>query len=135
MSKTYLAWAEKNFALNHITMATNQLIQSDCNKYLANCREGFDVIMLDPPSFSNSKRMEDVLDIQRDHVQLINRCMDLLLPGGVLYFSNNLRTFKLAADELSQFDVQDITHQTIDKDFLRNAKIHQCFEIRAKTGN
>lgn len=135
MSKTYLAWAEKNFALNHITMATNQLIQSDCNKYLANCREGFDVIMLDPPSFSNSKRMEDVLDIQRDHVQLINRCMDLLLPGGVLYFSNNLRTFKLSADELSQFDVQDITHQTIDKDFLRNAKIHQCFEIRAKTGN
>ncbi|WP_394203021.1 bifunctional 23S rRNA (guanine(2069)-N(7))-methyltransferase RlmK/23S rRNA (guanine(2445)-N(2))-methyltransferase RlmL [Marinagarivorans algicola] len=132
MSKTYLAWAERNFALNHISTATNEFVQSDCSQYLANCREGFDVIMLDPPSFSNSKRMEDVLDIQRDHVALIKRCMEVLLPGGVLYFSNNLRSFKLAIDELSDFTIKDITRETIDKDFARNSKIHQCFEIRQK---
>lgn len=131
MSKTYLAWGKRNFELNHIGEARHDLIQSDCFKYLDECREGFDVIMLDPPSFSNSKKMDGILDIQRDHVKLIKRCMDVLLPGGVLYFSNNLRTFKLDYDALERFDIEDISAETIDKDFARNTKIHQCFKIRA----
>ena len=133
MSKTYLAWAKRNFDLNHIGESRHHLIQSDCFKYLEQCREGFDVIMLDPPSFSNSKKMEGVLDVQRDHVVLIKRCMDILLPGGILYFSNNLRTFKLDRESLERYDIEDISAQTIDKDFARNTKIHQCFKIQKAT--
>jgi 23S rRNA (guanine2445-N2)-methyltransferase / 23S rRNA (guanine2069-N7)-methyltransferase len=129
MSKTYLAWARRNFELNNIGDHKHELINADVIKYLASCRESFDIILLDPPSFSNSKRMEDILDIQRDHVGLIKRCMDILQPGGTLYFSNNLRTFKLASDELNQYQIENITKHTIDKDFARNPKIHQCYRI------
>lgn len=132
MSKTYLSWAERNFELNHIHSNAHECVQSDVFKYLQNVREGFDLIMLDPPSFSNSKRMDDVLDIQRDHVKLIKRCLDILSPNGVLYFSNNLRTFKLDYESLPAANIDDITEQTIDIDFARNRKIHQCFRITHK---
>ncbi len=134
MSNTYLQWAAKNFALNNISGERHKLVQADCIKWLEQCREGFDVIMLDPPTFSNSKRMEGVLDVQRDHVTLIKRCMDLLQPGGTLYFSNNLRSFKLERESLDRFGVEDITPTTIDRDFERNPKIHHCFEIRHQSG-
>ena len=129
MSKTYLQWAQRNFDLNNINKQ-HQLVQADCLQWLRNCREGFDLIFLDPPSFSNSKRMEDVLDVQRDHVSLIKRCLELLQPGGVLLFSTNLRKFKLDYAALSKVDIKDISAETIDRDFQRNSKIHQCFEIR-----
>ncbi len=129
MSRTYISWAERNFALNNISIYRHQLVQADCLKWLRECREGFDMIMLDPPSFSNSKRMEDVLDIQRDHAGLVVRCMELLNPGGKLYFSNNLRNFKLDQAALSSYRITDITRQTIDEDFIRNPKIHHCFMI------
>ena len=129
MSRTYINWAERNFALNNINIYRHQLVQADCLKWLKECREGFDVIMLDPPSFSNSRRMEDVLDIQRDHVGLVVRCMELLNPGGILYFSNNLRSFKLDHTALAAYRISDITRQTIDEDFVRNPKIHHCFMI------
>ncbi len=130
MSRTYLDWARKNYALNNISEKRHQLVQSDCFDWLRNCREPFDLIMLDPPSFSNSKRMEGVLDIQRDHVGLINRCMELLKPGGLLLFSTNLRSFKLEREALSRYAIEDITDATLDPDFQRNRKIHQCFTIR-----
>jgi len=129
MSKTYLNWAQKNFNLNHLNPYNHLLVQADCIEWLKKCREGFDVIMLDPPSFSNSKRMTGVLDIQKDHSSLINRCMDLLNKGGVLYFSNNLQSFKLDYEALDKYQIQDITPQTIDEDYKRNTKIHQCYEI------
>ena len=88
-----------------------------------------DLILLDPPSFSNSKRMEDVLDVQRDHVDMIHNAMRVLAEGGTLIFSNNLRTFKLDTDSLSAYTIKDISAQTIDEDFKRNAKIHQCWLI------
>ncbi len=131
MSHTYLDWARRNFAHNHISESRHQLVQGDCLQWLRDCRRGFDIIMLDPPSFSNSKRMADVLDVQRDHVDLIRRCVDLLTPGGRLYFSTNLRSFKLNADALAAFQVRDISRQTLDPDFAQNPKIHQCFEITA----
>ncbi|GAA5316727.1 MAG: bifunctional 23S rRNA (guanine(2069)-N(7))-methyltransferase RlmK/23S rRNA (guanine(2445)-N(2))-methyltransferase RlmL [Candidatus Pelagadaptatus aseana] len=130
MSKTYLRWAEKNFQANNIATTQHRLVQSDCLTWLKECREGFDVIMLDPPSFSNSKRMEGVLDVQRDHVAMIKRCMDLLLPGGTLVFSNNLRSFKLDETALADYQIEDITHKTLDPDFQRNKRIHQCWLIR-----
>jgi 23S rRNA (guanine2445-N2)-methyltransferase / 23S rRNA (guanine2069-N7)-methyltransferase len=132
MSRTYLDWARKNFSLNNISEQRHQLVQVDCLEWLKECRRGFDMIMLDPPSFSNSKRMEQVLDVQRDHVALIKRCVELLTPEGVLFFSTNLRSFKLDAEALSSFAVRDITRQTLDPDFAQNPKIHQCFEIKAK---
>lgn len=131
MSRTYLDWADENFALNHLNRQRNTLVQSDCIKWLANCREGFDLILLDPPTFSNSKRMEDVLDVQRDHVSLIRRCMDILNPGGTLYFSTNLRSFKLDGEGLQKYQVDDISEQTIDVDFARNPRIHRCYQIRS----
>lgn len=126
MSKTYLDWARDNFALNNVS-DRHQLVQADCMQWLKQCREGFDLIFLDPPSFSNSKRMEGVLDVQRDHVALIKRCLDILKPGGVLIFSTNLKKFKFDFDAFSKVECRDISAQTIDKDFERNKKIHQCF--------
>jgi 23S rRNA (guanine2445-N2)-methyltransferase / 23S rRNA (guanine2069-N7)-methyltransferase len=129
MSKTYLRWAEKNFTVNDISQKQHTLVQGDCVNWLSECREGFDLILLDPPSFSNSKRMEGVLDIQRDHVSMINRCMELLLPGGTLIFSNNLRSFKMDSEALENYTLENITDKTIDPDFQRNKRIHQCWLI------
>ena len=84
---------------------------------------------MDPPSFSNSKRMEGVLDVQRDHVELIHLAMALLRPDGIMIFSNNLRRFKLERDALKRFEITDISEQSRPQDFSRNTKIHQCFTI------
>lgn len=130
MSRTYLDWARRNFELNKMNAYQHKLVQADCMKWLAECREGYDLIMLDPPTFSNSKRMEGVLDVQRDHVALIKRCMELLNNDGTLYFSTNLRGFKIAHDELSSYAITDITAETIDVDFERNKKIHHCYLIQ-----
>jgi 23S rRNA (guanine2445-N2)-methyltransferase / 23S rRNA (guanine2069-N7)-methyltransferase len=92
-------------------------------------RDKFDVIFLDPPSFSNSKRMRDTLDIQRDHPALVNAAMRLLNPDGVLYFSTNFRQFKMDSQLEEKYAVIDISNQTIDQDFKRNPKIHRCFKI------
>ncbi len=126
LSKTYLRWADKNFTANRLGK-NHELVQADCFTWLKECREAFDVILLDPPSFSNSKRMEGVLDVQRDHVALVTRCMDLLNPGGTLVFSTNLRSFKIDQESLSRYNIENISRQTIDVDFERNPKIHQCF--------
>ena len=129
MSNTYLNWARKNYALNGLSESRNRLEQADCLKWLEENDQQFDLILLDPPSFSNSKRMEDVLDVQRDHVSMINNAMRSLAEGGTLIFSNNLRSFKLDADALSAYTIKDISAQTIDEDFKRNPKIHQCWLI------
>lgn len=129
LSNTYLRWAEDNFRLNHIDLSRHQFIQYDCREWLKITRDKFDVIFLDPPSFSNSKRMKDTLDVQRDHAVLINAAMRLLNPNGVLYFSTNFRQFKMDALLEEKYAVVDISGQTIDQDFKRNPKIHRCFKI------
>ena len=130
MSQTYLKWAEKNFLANNMSTDKHRLEQGDCRQWLQQCRQGFDLILLDPPSFSNSKRMEGVLDIQRDQVALVDRCMELLRPGGTLIFSNNLRSFKLDESLQQRYQVTNITEQSLDPDFQRNKKIHQCWLIQ-----
>ena len=86
-------------------------------------------MLVDPPSFSNSKRMEGHFDVQRDHVSLLEACLERLRPGGVLYFSNNLRSFKLDPSLAATCEVSDITPETIDFDFSRSPRIHRCWRI------
>ncbi len=134
LSNTYLDWARRNFALNGISEAQHRLVRADVSAYLheaARAGKQFDLIVLDPPSFSNSKKMPDILDIQRDHPALIDSTMKLLAPDGTLYFSNNLRTFTLDEAMHTRHQVRDISKQSIPEDF-RNKKIHQCWEIRHK---
>jgi 23S rRNA (guanine2445-N2)-methyltransferase / 23S rRNA (guanine2069-N7)-methyltransferase len=130
MSNTYIDWARRNFELNKINLYAHKLVQADCLQWLNECRNGYDLIMLDPPTFSNSKRMEGVLDVQRDHVALVTRCMELLNTNGRLYFSTNLRGFKLDRESLAKYQLDDITASTIDVDFERNPKIHHCYLIQ-----
>ena len=130
LSNTYLKWAEDNFRLNDIDPSKHQFVQEDCLTWLKRTRDRFDVIFLDPPSFSNSKRMLDTLDIQRDHETLIRAAMHLLYPGGILYFSTNFRPFKLSPRLMDEYVVSDISADTIDVDFKRNKRIHHCFMIK-----
>lgn len=135
MSQTYLDWARRNFDLNDLDPRRHHLQRADCLKWLDEASERderFDLIVLDPPTFSNSKRMEDVLDVQRDHGRMIRQCVRLLTPGGTLYFSNNFRKFVMDGDVLDFLDTEDITRQTIDPDFERNQKIHNCWRIRRR---
>ncbi len=137
MSKTYLDWAKANLALNTVR-GEHEFIQADCLEWLKTESEQpyprqYDLIFLDPPTFSNSKRMEDVFDIQKDHVRLIQQAARLLAPGGVLYFSTNFRRFKLDVEALSMLSIEDISAQTIPEDFGRNPKIHYCWSIQHGT--
>ena len=136
MSNTYLDWADRNFTHNGLEHKRHLLKRADCLEWLSKQAlipdEKYDLIFLDPPSFSNSKRMEEILDIQRDHVRLIEQSMRVLAEDGLLIFSTNLRKFKMDEEALSQFDLEDYTAHSLDPDFQRNARIHQCWKIRFK---
>ena len=132
LSNTYLDWARRNFELNGIDEARHQIVRADVFQYLqaaAQAGKPFDLIVMDPPSFSNSKKMLDILDIQRDHMRLIDGAMALLASDGLLFFSNNLRSFALDEAVAQKYAVKDISKQSVPEDF-RNKKIHQCWEIR-----
>lgn len=130
LSNTYLNWAKTNFQLNRLDISRHQFVQYDCLEWLNTTQDRFDMIFLDPPSFSNSKRMTETLDIQRDHESLIRAAMSLLTPNGTLYFSTNFRQFKLSPKIGEQYLVQDISKDTIDLDYTRNNRIHQCFILK-----
>jgi 23S rRNA (guanine2445-N2)-methyltransferase / 23S rRNA (guanine2069-N7)-methyltransferase len=132
MSQTYLDWARRNFALNGLSEARNYFEQADCRKWLADCKQEYDLILLDPPTFSNSKRMDDTLDTQRDHVDLIHQAMRLLTQDGLLIFSTNKRRFELDPVVSEIFSVEDVTQWSLDPDFERSKDIHQCWFIRKK---
>ena len=130
LSNTYLDWARRNLLANKVDLSKHDLVQADCLDWLQSTKGAYDLIFLDPPTFSNSKRMQDTLDIQRDHVALIQASMRLLAPGGTLYFSTNLRSFRLDSTIESAFSVEDISKATIPNDFKRRQNIHRCFRIR-----
>lgn len=135
LSRTYLDWARRNFELNGIARGPHELVQADVLVWLAeNGERRYDLIFLDPPTFSRSKRMEATLDVQRDHVALLGATARLLAPGGLLVFSTNLRRFRLERERLPELEIEDITRQTIPRDFERNPKIHHCFRIRRAPG-
>ena len=132
LSNTYLDWARRNFELNGIDEARHQIVRADVFQYLqaaAQAGKPFDLIVMDPPSFSNSRKMLDILDIQRDHMRLIDGAMALLASDGLLFFSNNLRSFALDEAVAQKYAVKEISKQSVPEDF-RNKKIHQCWEIR-----
>ena len=133
MSNTYLDWAGRNFELNSMSASKHELLRADCLKWLEEEGELYDVIFLDPPTFSNSKKMDSVLDIQRDHGDMIRNAMAKLAPNGVLIFSNNFRKFKMDELTLRQFDCQNITPQTLDMDFERNPRIHNVWKITRRS--
>ncbi len=133
LSSTYLEWAGRNLAENGLSGTRHRLVRADCLQWLedAAARSArFDLILLDPPTFSNSKRMQGVLDIQRDHATLVRAAMRLLDRGGLLIFSNNFRKFRLDAALLEEFAVEDIGPRTIPPDFARNAAIHHAYLLR-----
>lgn len=119
LSKTYLNWAERNLRLNGFNSTSKyKIVHADVKQYLKKIpSDYFDIIIMDPPTFSNSKRMDDILDIQRDHVELVNDCLRGLKPGGLLYFSTNFRKFKLEGDKVNAASVKDITKVTTPFDF------------------
>ena len=119
LSKTYLDWAQRNMELNgYSDSAKYKYIQADVLQYLdAVSENSYDLIILDPPTFSNSKRMDDILDIQRDHVKLINDCLRIVSTGGKIYFSTNYKKFILDTKSLCSSSIKDITKQTTPFDF------------------
>src|SRR5580698_11305129 len=135
LSRTYLQWARRNLDLNGIARDPHELIQADCRQWLEEAvaaHERYDLVFLDPPTFSNSKRMEGVLDVSRDHGVLIDLCTQLLNREGLLVFSTNAQRFKLDETISERHAVTDISRATIAVDFERNPRIHRCFEIRPK---
>lgn len=129
MSNTYLGWARKNLAHNGLEGSNHSLVRDNCMEWLASADSLYDLILLDPPSFSNSAAMSESFDIQRDHNALVRSAMAVLRPDGQLYFSNNRRGFKLDAQLAQDFQCEDITAATLDPDYQRNAKIHCCWRI------
>lgn len=131
MSRTYLEWAERNLRLNGLTGRQHRLMQADCLSWLRESDEQFDLIFIDPPTFSNSKRMEDDFDVQRDHLMLMQNLKRLLRRGGTIMFSNNKRGFKMDLDGLQRLGLQaqEITQKTLSQDFARNRQIHNCWLV------
>jgi len=137
LSKTYLDWADENLSLNGFENRQQYaLLQADILQWVQRpgreAKAGFDIVVLDPPSFSNSSRMHDELDLQRDHARLIEPVMRMLRADGVLYFSTNKRKFKLDAALQQQFEVSDISPDTLDPDFKRRPDIHRCWRVQNK---
>jgi 23S rRNA (cytosine1962-C5)-methyltransferase len=131
LSKTYLQWAERNMQLNGFTdIAKYKYVHADVLQYLKTIPAGyFDLIVMDPPTFSNSKRMDDFLDIQRDHVQLINDCMATLKPDGLVFFSTNYRKFILDKEKIKADSIKDITKTTTPFDFVGRL-FRYCYLIK-----
>lgn len=131
MSKTYLQWAKDNMALNGCVGNQHKFEQADCLQWLENAQGQYDLIFIDPPTFSNSKRMEASFDVQRDHIKLMKNLKRLLRPGGTIVFSNNKRHFKMDLESLLELglNAQNISSQTLPLDFERNKQIHNCWLV------
>lgn len=131
ISRTYLDWAERNLRLNHLLGRQHRLIQTDCLNWLRETEEQFDLIFIDPPTFSNSKRMSMSFDIQRDHPVLMADLKRLLRRAGTIMFSNNKRGFKMDYQCLAnlRLSAQEITPKTHSLDFAHHRHIHHCWLI------
>ncbi|MBS0364388.1 MAG: bifunctional 23S rRNA (guanine(2069)-N(7))-methyltransferase RlmK/23S rRNA (guanine(2445)-N(2))-methyltransferase RlmL [Proteobacteria bacterium] len=135
MSRPYLAWAQRNLALNGLADPQHEFIQADCIAWLEEAGQGaarYDLVFLDPPTFSNSARMSGVLDTQRDHPALLDACARLLAPDGLIVFSTNAQRFRLADEIGTRFQVTDLSAATLPQDFARNPRIHRCYELRPR---
>lgn len=136
MSRTYLDWAKRNLALNDLATPAHGFVQANCLTWLEEQRTAarrWDVMFIDPPTHSRSKRMTEDFDVQRDHAKLLNLARELLTPRGTIVFSNNYTRFKLEAAALETFEIEDISRNTVPEDFIRNPRIHSCFLLRSRS--
>jgi len=133
LSNTYLHWANLNMSLNGFSNTSHKMLKADCLDWIYKTDKVFDLIFVDPPTFSNTKKAGRIFDIQRDHGRLITTAMQRLDRRGMLLFSTNFKKFKLDKNLLNDFDILDISRQTIPLDFERNPKIHSCWEFRKKS--
>ncbi|GAD29526.1 ribosomal RNA large subunit methyltransferase L [Photobacterium leiognathi lrivu.4.1] len=136
MSNTYLRWAQENMELNNQVGSQHEFIQADCLQWLQEVDDTFDLIFIDPPTFSNSKRMKQSFDIQRDHIMLMENLKRMLRPEGQIVFSNNKRHFKMDLDKLDELGLhaKNISDKTLPMDFAKNKQIHNCWIITHKEG-
>jgi 23S rRNA G2069 N7-methylase RlmK/C1962 C5-methylase RlmI len=128
LSKTYLEWAGENLRLNGLERPEHRLVRADVMEFLARDKGPYDLAVLDPPTFSNSKKMRAEMNLQRDHVKLIRATLNLLTPGGVLWFSTNFRRFKLDGDALGAAQIEDLSRATLPEDFS-DPKTRYCWRI------
>lgn len=128
-SKTYLAWSKDNYKLNKMDIYNHKLIRSDVLEYISSCSHKFDLIFIDPPTYSNSHSRDTDWDVQRDHKQLLLACKRLLNQSGEIIFSNNYRKFELDEDLSSYFDVTDLTHKSISPDFQKSKIKRVCYKL------
>jgi 23S rRNA (guanine2445-N2)-methyltransferase / 23S rRNA (guanine2069-N7)-methyltransferase len=118
-----------NLAVNGLAEQHNHLEKADGLTWLKNCKQSFDLIFIDPPTFSNTRKEQRVFDVQRDHPALIDLAMACLEPDGILIFSCNFRKFVLDQTLAERYRVEEITRQTVPFDFSRNKTIHHCWEV------
>ena len=130
LSKTYLQWAEENMRLNDLhDEKKHEFVHADVKQYLDSLAPAsYDLVVMDPPTFSNSKRMKDFLDIQRDHAELLNKTLRAVAPGGIIYFSTNYRKFELDREQIEATEIKDITRATTPFDF-EGKLFRYCYKI------
>lgn len=132
LSKNYLQWAQRNLELNQLYQPCHEFVAQDCvefvNQSVGNPKRRYDIVVIDPPTYSNSKRLDDDWNVQTGHVDLLNATASLLNPEAVIYFSTNFRKFKLYQDQLSRFNIEEISKFTVPEDF-RNRRIHRCWKL------
>ena len=128
MSNTYTAWSRRNFDLNHLSSQTNVIVREDCLQFLEYEREKYDLIVIDPPTISRSKRMEEMFDVQKDYIRLISGALKLLKEGGKIFFSTNFRKFVFDEKLFPGCKIEEISHKTIPEDFHQK-KIHRAWKI------
>lgn len=128
MSNTYTSWGRKNLILNGFSDKNHEIVRDDCLKFLQVEKHLYDIVIIDPPTLSRSKKMDQMFDVQRDYIFLISKALNLLAPNGVIFFSTNLRTFVLENERLPNCNILDVTKKTLPLDF-RDPKIHQCYRI------
>jgi len=129
LSNTYLEWARRNFELNRQRSGVHETLRADVLRWAAACPERFDLVFLDPPTFSRSKGMQDTWDVQRDHATLLDEVVRLLSPGGVLIFATNAQRFRFGAANPRGRTWKDITERTIPRDFARSPHVHRCWML------
>ena len=133
LSKNYLQWAQRNLELNDLYSPRHEFIAKDCVEFVAEAAKDserkYDIVIIDPPTYSNSKRTDDDWNVQTGHVELLNATRNLLKPDAVIYFSTNFRKFKLYKDQLTDFSIEEISKHTVPEDF-RNRRIHRCWTLR-----
>jgi len=130
LSNTYLDWASRNLELNGFRGRRHMLVRADAREWIEHEKDKWDLIFLDPPTFSSSKAMQGTFDIQRDHVELLRSTARLLRPDGDLVFSNNFRRFRMELEALPELEIEDLTARTLPPDFARKPKIHNCWRLR-----